>query len=209
MKLGEYTVHDFSALLASEAPAPGGGSAAVLEGALGAALTAMVCKLTAGKAQYAEHQELTAGVQQRMEALRRRLLEVMEQDTEAFLLVSSAFAMPKGTEEEKAARSAAIQRGLERCVEVPLEGMALAAEGLELVNSIWGRCNESAASDLGVAALSLRTALQGTWLNVLINLKSLKNRGLAEQYLSRGRGILDAALPLAESLYGAIETSLQ
>lgn len=209
MKLGEYTVHDFSALLASEAPAPGGGSAAVLEGALGAALTAMVCKLTAGKAQYAEHQELTAGVQQRMEALRRRLLEVMEEDTEAFLLVSSAFAMPKGTEEEKAARSAAIQRGLERCVEVPLEGMALAAEGLELANSIWGRCNESAASDLGVAALSLRTALQGTWLNVLINLKSLKNRGLAEQYLSRGRGILDAALPLAESLYGAIETSLQ
>ena len=208
MKLGEYTVTDFSALLASDKPAPGGGSAAVLEGALGAALTAMVCQLTAGKARYAEHQELTNRVQTQMEDLRRRLLELMEQDTEAFLLVSSAFALPKETGEEKAARSAAIQRGLERCVEVPLEGMALAAQGLELAHSIWGKCNDSAASDLGVAALSLRTALLGTWLNVLINLKSLKDRALAEQFLARGRGILDAALPLAEGLYGAIETSL-
>ena len=93
-------------------------------------------------------------------------------------------------------------------MEVPLEWMALAAQGLELAHSIWGKCNDSAASDLGVAALSLRTALLGTWLNVLINLKSLKDRALAEQFLARGRGILDAALPLAEGLYGAIETSL-
>lgn len=209
MTQSEYTVSGFAGLLASEAPAPGGGTAAVLEGALGAALTEMVCRLTAGRAKYAEYQELISEVQGRAEALRGELLEAMERDTAAFLLVSDAFAMPKGTDEEKTARSAAIQQGLERCTEVPLEGMELAARALELASSIWGKCNESAASDLGVAALSLRAGLQGAWLNVLINVKSLKDRAVAESALARGRAILDRALPLAERLYGEIEASLR
>lgn len=104
MKLSEQTVAGFTGLLASDAPAPGGGSVAALEGAFGAALTAMVCALTAGREKYAAHQALIADVQKRAEALRPRLLEVMDRDTEAFLTVSAAFALPKGTEEEKAAR---------------------------------------------------------------------------------------------------------
>lgn len=208
MTQSEYTVSSFAGLLASDAPAPGGGTAAVLEGALGAALTEMVCKLTAGRAKYEEHQELILDVQGRAEALRGNLLEAMERDTAAFLLVSNAFAMPKGTDAEKAARSAAIQRSLEECTASPLAGMALAGQALELAASIWGKCNESAASDLGVAALSLRSALLGTWLNVLINVKSLKDRDFAEKALAEGRGILDRALPLADRLYGDIEASL-
>ena len=138
MKLGEYTVTGFSALLASDAPAPGGGSVAALEGAFGAALTAMVCALTAGKAKYVQYQALALDVQGRAEDLRLRLLDVMERDTEAFLTVSDAFSMPKATEEEKAARSGAIQRGLELCTAAPLEGMELAGEALELAGSILG-----------------------------------------------------------------------
>lgn len=209
MKLSEQTVAGFSQCLASDAPAPGGGSAAALEEAFGAGLTAMVCALTAGREKYGAHQELVLDVQRRAEALGPRLLEVMDRDTEAFLAVSAAFAMPKGTAEEKAARSQAIQRGLERCTEVPLEGMELAGEALELAGSILGKCNESAASDLGVAALSLRSGIQGAWLNVLINVKSLKDRAVAESALARGRAILDRALPLAERLYGEIEASLR
>lgn len=155
----------------------------------------MVCALTAGREKYAAHQALIADVQKRAEALRPRLLEVMDRDTEAFLTVSAAFALPKGTEEEKAARSQAIQRGLELCTEVPLEGMELAGEVLELAGSILGRCNESAASDLGVAALSLRAGIQGAWLNVLINVGSLRDRAFADRALARGRAILDRALP--------------
>ena len=136
MKLSEQTVAGFTGLLASDAPAPGGGSVAALEGAFGAALTAMVCALTAGREKYAAHQALIADVQKRAEALRPRLLEVMDRDTEAFLTVSAAFALPKGTEEEKAARSQAIQRGLELCTEVPLEGMELAGEALELAEQL-------------------------------------------------------------------------
>ena len=165
--------------------------------------------LTAGREKYAAHQALIADVQKRAEALRPRLLEVMDRDTEAFLTVSAAFALPKGTEEEKAARSQAIQRGLELCTEVPLEGMELAGEALELAGSILGRCNESAASDLGVAALSLRAGIQGAWLNVLINVGSLRDRAFADRALARGREILDRALPLADNIYQAITDALQ
>ena len=204
MKLSEQTVAGFTGLLASDAPAPGGGSVAALEGAFGAALTAMVCALTAGREKYAAHQALIADVQKRAEALRPRLLEVMDRDTEAFLTVSAAFALPKGTEEEKAARSQAIQRGLELCTEVPLEGMELAGEALELAGSILGKCNESAASDLGVAALSLRAGIQGAWLNVLINIGSLKDTALAEDYRKKGEALLAQALPLADQIYDAV-----
>lgn len=209
MKLSEQTVAGFSQRLASDAPAPGGGSAAALEGAFGAGLTAMVCALTAGREKYGAHQELVLDVQRRAEALGPRLLEVMDRDTEAFLAVSAAFAMPKGTAEEKAARSQAIQRGLERCTEVPLEGMELAGEALELAGSILGKCNESAASDLGVAALSLRSGIQGAWLNVLINVGSLRDRAFADRALVRGREILDRALPLADSIYRTILDKLE
>lgn len=208
MKLAELKVQGFTELLASDAPAPGGGSAAALEGAVGAALTAMVCELTAGKKQYAEYHDLVREVQKQAEDLRLRLVDVMDRDTEAFLLVSNAFAMPKATAEEKAARSAAIQRGLAECTKTPLEVMELAAAMLELTASLLGRFNESAASDLGVAALSLRAGIQGAWLNVLINVGSLKDQTLAAACRTRGEALLEKALPLADRIYETIAASL-
>jgi len=204
MKLGEYTVTDFSKLLASDAPAPGGGSAAALEAALGAGLVAMVCRLTVGKAQFEPHREALLAVQERAEALRLALLEVMDRDTEAFLQVSGAFALPKGSDEEKTARSAAIQQGLEVCTQTPLEVMELAAEALELAASLPGRFNENSASDLGVAALSLQAGLRGAWLNVCINVGSLRDRTLAQDCRKRGETLLAKALPLAEQLCGHV-----
>ena len=200
MKLVEMRVDGFSEALASDAPAPGGGSAAALEAALGAGLVAMVCRLTVGKAQFESHREALLAVQDRSEALRLALLDAMDRDTEAFLQVSGAFALPKGTDEEKAARSAAIQRGLEACTRTPLEVMELAAETLELAASLPGRFNENSASDLGVAALSLQAGLQGAWLNVRINVGSLRDKELAESCRTRGEALLARALPLAEQV---------
>ena len=204
MKLAELTTVGFTDLLASDAPAPGGGSAAALEGALGAALTAMVCSLTVGKKKYAEHEELARSVQAKANELRTRFVDVMDRDTEAFNVVSAAFGMPKATDEEKAARSAAIQKGLEGCTKTPFEMMELAVETLELTASILGKSNDSAASDLGVSALSLRSAIQGAWLNVLINIGSLKNKELAEDYRAKGETLLAKALPLADQIYDTV-----
>ena len=204
MKLAELKTAEFVDLLASDAPAPGGGSAAALEGALGAALTAMVCGLTVGKKKYAEFQELAEEAQKKATDLKVRFVDVMDRDTEAFNVVSAAFGMPKATDEEKAARSAAIQKGLEGCTKTPFEMMELAVETLELTASILGKSNDSAASDLGVSALSLRAAIQGAWLNVLINIGSLKNKELAEDYRAKGEALLAKALPLADEIYSTV-----
>ena len=208
MKLAELTTAGFTDLLASDAPAPGGGSAAALEGALGAALTAMVCSLTVGKKKYAEHEELARSVQAKANELRTRFVDVMDRDTEAFNVVSAAFGMPKATDEEKAARSAAIQKGLEGCTATPFEMMELATAALELTGSLLGKTNDSAASDLGVSALSLKAAIQGAWLNVLINIGSLKNKELAEDYRKKGEEMLAKALPLADQIYDTVVKSL-
>lgn len=208
MKLAELKTAEFVDLLASDAPAPGGGSAAALEGALGAALTAMVCGLTVGKKKYAEFQELAESAQAKATDLKARFVDVMDRDTEAFNVVSAAFGMPKETDEEKAARSAAIQKGLEGCTKTPFEMMELAVETLELTASILGKSNDSAASDLGVSALSLRAAIQGAWLNVLINIGSLKNKELAEDYRAKGEALLAKALPLADEIYDTVVKSM-
>ena len=208
MKLAELKTAEFVDLLASDAPAPGGGSAAALGGALGAALTAMVCGLTVGKKKYAEFEELAQSAQAKALDLKARFVDVMDRDTEAFNVVSAAFGMPKATDEEKAARSAAIQKGLEGCTKTPFEMMELAVETLELTASILGKSNDSAASDLGVSALSLRAAIQGAWLNVLINIGSLKNKELAEDYRAKGEALLAKALPLADQIYDAVVKSM-
>ena len=206
MKLADLKVTEFVDLLASDAPAPGGGSAAALEGAIGAALTAMVCGLTKGKKKFAEFNDLAVEAEVKALALKDRFVDVMDRDTEAFNVVSAAFGMPKETDEEKAARSAAIQKGLEGCTATPFEMMEIALETLELTDSILGKSNDSAASDLGVSALSLRAAIQGAWLNVLINIGSLKNKELAEDYRAKGEAILAKALPLADKIYAEVLT---
>ena len=208
MKLADLKVTEFVDLLASDAPAPGGGSAAALEGAIGAALTAMVCGLTKGKKKFAEFNDLAVEAEVKALALKDRFVDVMDRDTEAFNVVSAAFGMPKATDEEKAARSAAIQKGLEGCTATPFEMMEIAVETLELTDSILGKSNDSAASDLGVSALSLRAAIQGAWLNVLINIGSLKNKELAEDYRVKGEALLAKALPLADKIYAEVVTML-
>ena len=206
MKLAEMNVTQFADVLASDAPAPGGGSTAALAGALGAALTAMVCELSVNKKQFAEIREDLLAVQSKASDLQKAFLDVMDRDTDAFLVVSNAFAMPKATDEEKAARSAAIQKGLEGCTATPFEMMELAAQTIELTESLLGRFNTASASDLGVGALSLRTAVQGAWLNVLINIGSLKNKELAEDYRAKGQALVDEVVAAADRVYDIVLT---
>lgn len=202
MKLCDMTVTQFVDTVASDAPAPGGGSVAALSGSIGAALTAMVGNLTQGRKKYAQYADFAAEVEKKGNELKARLLTVMDRDTEAFLLVSDAFSLPKGTDEEKAARSAAIQAGLKACTKTPLEMMELCAEGARLAADLCENgFNDSSASDLGVAFLSLSAAIRGAWLNVLINVSSLKDEAFANECRTRGQALLDLALPLCDAGY--------
>ena len=206
MKLAEMTVTQFAEVLASDAPAPGGGSTAALAGALGAALTAMVCRLTEGRKKYAEFEAHALEVKAKATALRNQFIDVMDRDTDAFMVISNAYGMPKNTDEEKAARSAAIQAGLVGCTETPMEMMELAAQTIALTESLLGKFNTASASDLGVGALTLRTAVQGAWLNVLINIGSLKDTALAEQYRAKGQALVDQVVAAADRVYAEVLT---
>lgn len=204
MKLAERTVAGLAAEVASDSPAPGGGSVSALAGAIGAALTAMVSGLTVGRKKYADVQELVTAAQAQSRALCERFLDVMDRDAEAFLAVSAAYALPKQTEEERSARSAAIQTGLRGCTQTPMEMMRLCAEGLELLTALTGKTNASAASDLGVAALSLKTAMQGAWLNVLINLGSIRDGAFAAHCRQEGEALLKKYLPEADRCFETV-----
>ena len=205
MKLAEMSVTAFTELLASEAPAPGGGSSAALSGALGAALTAMVGCLTRSKKKYADFAPFAAEVEAKEESLRKQLIDVMDRDTEAFLAVSAAFSLPKDTDEAKAARSAAIQAALKGCTETPMEMMRLCDEALGLTEALLTHgFNDSAASDLGAAALSLKAGIQGAWLNVLINIGSIKDLDFAAARRAEGEALLAHALPLADRVYARV-----
>lgn len=208
MQLAELTVRGFADLLGSDAPAPGGGSAAALAGTLGAALTAMVGSLTVGRKKYAEFDGLARETLEKARDLEHRFLDVMERDTEAFNAVSAVFAMPKGTDQEKEARAAAMQEALQGCTKTPFEMMELSLEALRLTGGLVDRSNASAASDLGCAALSLKAGIQGAWLNVLINIGGIQDEAFVSQYRREGQALLDRALPLADEIYQEVLKSL-
>lgn len=202
MELSELTVAGFAQVLASDAPAPGGGSAAALTGAMGAALTGMVANLTLGRKQYADCAEFAEAARDRAEQFRMRFLQLMEEDTRAYRQVSAVFTMPKQTPEEKAERSRAMQEALKAAVLPPMELMELGRMALRLNRQLMEHgYNTNAVSDLGVAFLNLSAAVRGAWLNVLINLGSIKDQTFVEQYRRRGEEILEEALPLAEEGY--------
>lgn len=209
MKLVDMTLTGFVDTTASDAPAPGGGSVSALEGALGAALAAMVCSLTLGKKKYANVQDLAASTEKTAQGLKERYLDIIDRDTEAFNAVSAVFAMPRETEADKAARKAAMQEALKGCTVTPLEMMQLAVETLRLIDSVNGLLNASAASDMGCAVLAMRSAIQGAWLNVLINIGGITDEAFANEARARGEAYLREALPLADRLYGSIEKSLE
>ncbi len=205
MNLSQMNVSEFVSTLSSEAPAPGGGSAAALIGAMGAGLTAMVACLTQGRKKYAEYAGFAASVEAQSKRFQEKLLDVMDRDTLAFNAVSAAFAMPRDTDEQKAARSAAIQAGLKACSDTPLECMELCDEAIDLAyDFLEAGFNSSSASDLGVAFLSLKSAMQGAWLNVCINLSSIRDEAFVEAYRARGKALLERSLPLADAGYEKI-----
>ncbi|MCL5039091.1 MAG: cyclodeaminase/cyclohydrolase family protein [Firmicutes bacterium] len=191
--------------LASRAPAPGGGGAAALAGALGAALTSMVCNLTIGNKKYAPYEEEVKAILTAAQDKLTQLQAGIDEDVQAFNPVSAAYGMPKGTEEEKKARSAAIQEALKKAAGVPLEVAKLALDVLELNLRLFPISNVNVVSDIGVGVLMAEAALEGAALNVEVNLSSIKDEAFNEKMRqqldplrARGRAIQEQLLEMVE-----------
>jgi len=204
MKLIDMSIRDFNKVLASDAPAPGGGSTAALGGALAAALIGMVASLTDGHKTYDKGGPFIKHAIERSDELRAYMLEIVDRDTEAFSMVSAVFTMPKNTDEEKAARKTAMQDALKACTITPFELMECIYSAVELADEMIGNYNTNAASDLGVAVLNLKAAAQGAWLNILINLEGIRDEIFCAKYLISGSELLQAICEAADDIYADI-----
>ena len=208
MELTALAVSRYMEVLASDAPAPGGGSASALCGAQGAGLVAMVARLTVGRPRYAEYEDVCRQAADKADSLQQALLAAIDRDTEAFNQVSAAYKLPKETDAQKADRRAAIAAATLTATQVPFETMHVAFEALGVCGSIVGKSNPNAASDLGVAALNLLACVRGAWLNVLINLGGVADEAARTRFQTEGEKLEAAAAALADKIFGTVKNSL-
>lgn len=195
-KLVDMTCSAFAEETASESPAPGGGSISAYMGALGAALGTMVANLSSHKAGWDERWEEFSDYAERGQALMAELLHLVDEDTEAFNRIMAVFAMPKATDEEKAARSAALQSATLYATQVPLKTMKASLKVFEIVKAMADIGNPNSVSDAGVGALAARSAVLGAQLNVKINAAGLKDRATAEALTAEAEQIAAEAIAL-------------
>ena len=181
MEMQDMNVRELIELTASNAPAPGGGAIAALSGAFGAALAAMVGSLTLGKKGYEDAQKEMAEMTDKGKNLAKKLLAAMDDDANSFNGYMAALGMPKGTEEEKTIRRAAMQDALKSASLVPLNTAKTAAEVFPLAEAAVKSGNRNAVTDGLVAAMMARTAVLGALLNVKINLGSIKDEAFVQE----------------------------
>jgi formiminotetrahydrofolate cyclodeaminase len=195
---------EFTEALASKAPVPGGVGAAAFAGALGAALGGMVGSLTVGKKKYEAVEGEMRAILDRADHLRGELQGLADQDAEAFMPLTRAWALPQGTEEEKRKKEQIMEECLEAACTVPLEIMKRSGEMVTLLRELAEKGTPLAKSDAGVGLALCRGAIQGAALNVLINTKALANRSRAGEINRRVEALLEGPGKEAEEAYSVI-----
>ena len=192
-RLIRMTCKTFAVETASESPAPGGGSISAYMGALGAALGTMVANLSAHKRGWDERWEEFSKVAEEGQEVMNELLALVDEDTAAFNRIMDVFAMPKGTDEEKTARAAAMEAATLYATQVPLRTMKTALRAMPVIRAMAEKGNPASASDAGVGALAARAAVRGADMNVRINAAGLKDRAVAEKLIGEAAELVKQA----------------
>jgi len=216
-RLVNMNVSDFVDELASSSPAPGGGSVAALCGSLGAALTSMVCNLTTGKRKfkstqehiaYKENEQLMIKTAFQSQQIKKKLIDAIDLDTEAFNKVMEAMRLPKSTEEEKEKYNTAVQEATINATKVPLDTMRLCYSAIELAQTAAERGNPNAISDAGVAANTALNGVKAGYLNVRINLPGIEDDSVKKQILDEAEKLLEKAEVLAKRVNDIVTSKL-
>ncbi len=204
----DQTIQSFLDELASSASTPGGGGAAALAGAMGAALVSMVCNLTIGKEKFADVEGQMQELRGKSETLRARLTEMMAEDVRAFDTVMAAYRLPKGTDADKAARTTAIQDASKKATMVPLAAARACAEVIDLCRPAAEMGNPNVISDAGVAVLCAQAGLKSAALNVLINLGAIRDEAFVARYKGELNQILTGHEIIANEVYELVKSKL-
>lgn len=194
--------------LASERPTPGGGGAAAVSGAIGAALVSMVANLTIGKKNYEAVREDLEAVNAKAEVLRAELIRAIDEDVVAFNSVMGAYGLPRATDEEKAKRAASIQAALKDATLAPLRAVKACFDVIRLSAAVAEKGNLNVISDAGVAVLSANAGLRSAALNVFINAKAIKDRDFGEKQIAEVNALLAQAAEMTESVYQTVRTKI-
>ena len=208
MKLTDKPVTDFLDDLASNLPAPGGGSVAALSGALGAALVSMVCNLTLGKKGYERVQSDIEALCARSETLRHKMVTLLDADVAAYTAYSQTAKMPKDTDDQKAVRAAAMQDALKNATMPPMHIAETAVEIMDLCMPAAEKGNKWAVSDAGVAVLMAEAALRAAALNVLINLGTIKDQEFVAEKRAHLDGLLAGKGTMRDEIYDYVASKL-
>ncbi|MBR6249160.1 MAG: glutamate formimidoyltransferase [Muribaculaceae bacterium] len=207
-KLVDLTVKGFAEETSRESPAPGGGTIAAYMGALGAALGAMVANLSSHKPGWDDCWQEFSVWADKGQAMVTELLHLVDEDTQAFNRIMAAFGLPKKTDEDKAARSAAIQEATLYATQVPLRTMKEAFKAFELCRAMAEQGNPNSVSDAGVGALAARAAVLGAGMNVKINAGSLKDRTTAEALIAEANQLIAQANQQEAEITQIVESKL-
>lgn len=209
MELMNLSCETFLEDLAGSAPAPGGGGAAALVGAAGAALGNMVGSLTIGKKKYAAVEADILIMNRRAAALRKRLEGLVQADADAFTPLAAAYKLPKETPEQQAHKAAVLEAALEEACAVPLEIMSACCEGIALAAEYAEKGSVMAVSDAGCAALFCKAALQAAGLNVSINTRLMADNARAAALNAQADAMLAEFVPQADQIYEKLTHSLR
>ncbi len=196
---------EFTELLASDAPAPGGGGASAYVGAIGTALGNMVGSLTVGKKKYAEVEQDIIELNRKAKELQNELIDLVAKDAEVFVPLSRAYGMPKDTPEQQAEKDKVMEKCLVECCEVPMQIMDCCCRAIELHVEYAKKGTAIAISDVGVGVVCCGAALKGASLNVFINTKYMKNKEVAQQYNNKAKDMLAKYNPLVDDIFGDVE----
>ncbi|MGZ4954964.1 MAG: methenyltetrahydrofolate cyclohydrolase [Methylobacter sp.] len=207
-EIKDKSVQAFIDELASKAPTPGGGSAAAVMGAQAAALISMVCNLTIGKPRYAEVEVEMQSLLEKSEVLRETLIGMIKADVDVFDCLMATYGLPKDSDEEKAARTEAIQSALKEATIVPLKCANACLEAITLSRVAAEKGNVGVISDAGVAVMAAYGGLKSAALNVYINARGLKDRVFADAKLAELESILNGADVAAEEVYQIVKAKL-
>ena len=201
MDMTKESCRAFVEVLASCAPAPGGGGAAALAGAIGTALGNMVGSLTVGKKKYADVQDEIIALKARCDALQEELLNQVEADEIGFLPLAKAYGIPK----DDPGREAIMEEATIQACAVPMHIMELCCEAIDCIKVFAEKGSRLAVSDAGCGAALCKAALQAASLNVFINTKSLKNRDVAEQMNRKALGMMEQYGNLADEIFNSVK----
>ena len=193
---------------ASESPAPGGGSISAYVGALGVSLATMVANLSSHKRDWDDRWESFSEWAAKGQDYKAQLLRVVDEDTNAFNAIMDAFRLPKGSAEEKSARSEAIQAATKNAIEVPLQVMECSLNSFEVILAMAKDGNPNSASDAGVGALCARAAIHGAYLNVKINAPGLKDKTYVKSVLDKGEKMILKADQLEREVITLVENNI-